>query len=131
MALKLAVIVVVAIALLLVNASAAWAASTSQPTSAPAAGTLPRPARPGRQPDADWEKSHAEFTAQAKAGGIDLLFVGDSITRGWRGAKDLWEKDFAEFKPANFGIGGDRIEHILYRLGNGELDGRPPRRSCC
>ena len=41
----------------------------------------------------------------AKKGNVDVLFLGDSITHGWEGAKDVWDKSFAAFKPANFGIG--------------------------
>jgi lysophospholipase L1-like esterase len=86
-----------------------------------------KPARPRKQPDAGWEKDHAAFAARAKEGNVDLLFVGDSITRGWRGAQDAWDKTFGPWKPVNFGIGGDRTEHVLYRLQNGELDGVSPK----
>jgi lysophospholipase L1-like esterase len=71
---------------------------------------------------------HDQFLAVAKAGGIDLLFIGDSITDNWRSAgKTVWDKFFAPLKAANFGIGGDRTEHVLWRLRNGELDGIHPR----
>ncbi len=53
-------------------------------------------------------------------GAIDLVFVGDSITDGWRGGgKAIWQKDFAPLKALNLGIGGDRTEHVLWRLQNG------------
>jgi lysophospholipase L1-like esterase len=56
------------------------------------------------------------------------LFLGDSITDGWRGGgKTVWEKNFAPLKAANFGIGGDRTEHVLWRLQHGELDGIKPK----
>jgi lysophospholipase L1-like esterase len=71
---------------------------------------------------------HEEFLKVAKAGGIDLLFVGDSITDGWRGTgKAVWDKTFGPFHPANFGIGGDRTEHVIWRLRNGELEGIQPK----
>src|ERR1017187_374380 len=35
----------------------------------------------------NWMSSHEAFLRQAKPGGIDLLFLGDSITAGW-----LWDK---------------------------------------
>lgn len=71
---------------------------------------------------------HDEFLAVAKAGGVDLLFIGDSITDGWRSTgKAVWDKYFAPLKAANFGISGDRTEHVIWRLRNGELEGIHPR----
>jgi lysophospholipase L1-like esterase len=81
------------------------------------------------QPDPGWLKRHQGFVAIAKNGDVDVLFLGDSITDAWRGAaaKPTWEKYFAPMKAANFGIGGDRTQHVLWRLQNGELDGRKPK----
>jgi lysophospholipase L1-like esterase len=71
---------------------------------------------------------HDEFLKVAKAGNIDLLFLGDSITDGWRsGGKAIWDKYFAPLKAANFGISGDRTEHVIWRLRNGELEGFQPK----
>jgi lysophospholipase L1-like esterase len=78
--------------------------------------------------DAGWVKRHEGFVAIVKKGDVDLLFLGDSITDGWRGGgKAVWEKNYAQLKAANFGIGGDRTEHLLWRLQNGELDGIKPK----
>jgi len=71
---------------------------------------------------------HEEFLKVTKAGGVDLLFVGDSITDGWRGGgKAIWDKTFGPLKPANFGISGDRTEHVIWRMRNGELEGLAPK----
>lgn len=71
---------------------------------------------------------HVEFLTVAKAGGVDLLFIGDSITDGWRGeGKATWDKFFAPLKAANFGISGDRTENVIWRLRNGELEGIRPK----
>jgi lysophospholipase L1-like esterase len=71
---------------------------------------------------------HDGFVEIAKAGGVDLLFLGDSITDGWRGGgKPIWDKYWAPLKAANFGIGGDRTEHVIWRLRHGELDGIQPK----
>ena len=57
-----------------------------------------------------------------------ILFLGDSITQGWAGAgKDVWAQKWAPLKAANFGIGGDRTEHVLWRLGHGNFDGLSPK----
>ena len=80
------------------------------------------------EPDAGFIKTHESYVAIAKAGGVDVLFLGDSITAGWRGnGKDVWEKGFAAYKAANFGIGGDRTQHVLWRITNGEFDGITPK----
>jgi lysophospholipase L1-like esterase len=69
-----------------------------------------------------------KYTEQSKQGEAQLVFLGDSITQGWEGAgKEAWEKHFAPLKAVNFGIGGDRTEHILYRFEQGNLDGLKPK----
>jgi hypothetical protein len=64
---------------------------------------------------------------RAKAGPIGVLFLGDSITEGWAKAPHVWERYYAKLQPANFGIGGDRTEHVIWRIENGELDGIHPK----
>ena len=80
--------------------------------------TTPKP-RPG-----DWMTRHQGFVAQAHAGGIDVVFLGDSITDGWRNTGlAAWKQHFAPLKAANFGIAGDGTQNVLWRITNGELDG--------
>jgi lysophospholipase L1-like esterase len=75
-----------------------------------------------------WLAQHERFVAQAIKGGVDLLFLGDSITDFWRsrGSK-VWTKYYAPRHAANFGITGDRTQHVLWRIGHGELDGIKPK----
>jgi lysophospholipase L1-like esterase len=76
----------------------------------------------------NWLARHEGFVRQARQGGIDILFMGDSITDGWRNrGLNVWNKYYAPLHAANFGIGGDRTEHVLWRMENGELDGIKPR----
>ncbi len=82
------------------------------------------------KPDQGFLKRHDEFLERAKKGGIDLLFLGDSITEGWVWAplsRDLWKDKFEQYNPANFGIGGDRTQHVLWRIDHGELDSIKPK----
>jgi lysophospholipase L1-like esterase len=81
-----------------------------------------------RHSPTNWLARHEGFVAQAKKGGIDLLFLGDSITDNWRryGVK-VWNQYYAPLHAANFGIGGDRTQHVLWRIENGELDGISPK----
>jgi (4-O-methyl)-D-glucuronate---lignin esterase len=84
--------------------------------------------------DANSRLAHAQLVAKAKAGGIDLYFLGDSITRRW-GCTDPqwsellanWKKNFFGWNAANFGWGADGIQHMLWRIQNGELDGVNPK----
>jgi lysophospholipase L1-like esterase len=70
---------------------------------------------------------HEAFLQRAKAGPVGLLFLGDSITEGWNSVPGLWDEHFGRHQPANFGIGGDQTQHVIWRLENGELDGIDPR----
>jgi lysophospholipase L1-like esterase len=78
------------------------------------------------KPDGGFQWKTNEFIKRGKAGPIGLLFVGDSITAGWDKVPKLWEAEFARWNPANFGIGGDRTQHVLWRIDQGMLDGYPP-----
>ena len=78
--------------------------------------------------DANWMKRHDSFLAIAKKGNVEVLFLGDSITDAWRNAgKKLFEERFLPLKAANFGVSGDRTQHVLWRLQNGEFDGITPK----
>ena len=73
---------------------------------------------------------HQRFLARAEKGNIDVLFLGDSITQYWgdpdRGLP-VWEREFAPLSAANFGINGNRLQHVLWRLLNGEAVGYAPQ----
>ncbi len=82
----------------------------------------PEPRTPG------WVKRHEGFVAIAKQGSVDVLFLGDSITDFWRDrGKKVWDENYAPLHAANFGISGDRTQHVLWRMQNGELDGLAPK----
>ncbi len=74
-----------------------------------------------------WLQRHEQFLARARQGDVDLLWLGDSITDNWNSAKGTYRKLFPDAKSANFGIGGDGTQHLLWRLQNGELDGISPK----
>ncbi len=74
-----------------------------------------------------WKERHEHCVQVTKAGGVELAFLGDSITQGWEGSgKPTWDRYYANRKAANFGFSGDRTEHVLWRLANGELVGLSP-----
>lgn len=57
----------------------------------------------------------------------DVVFVGDSITHRWERKGGEGVRHFAELKKRyrilNLGYGGDRTQHVLWRMKNGELEG--------
>jgi lysophospholipase L1-like esterase len=62
--------------------------------------------------------------AKDAPGEYDIEFIGDSITQGWEGAgKNVWTNYYGTRKVINFGVSGDRTEHVLWRFENGQLDG--------
>ena len=69
-------------------------------------------------------QNHVLEYAKAHPGDYDLEFIGDSITEGWetRG-KNVWNELGGKYKIINMGVGGDRTEHVLWRFGQGQLDG--------
>lgn len=104
------------------------------PTASPA--TVGPASRPVPRPDDNSRKAHEQLVEKAHHGRIDAYFVGDSILRRWGCTDPLyaeflenWRKNFHGWNAANFGWGSDRVEHVLWRLQNGEFDGleQPPK----
>lgn len=78
--------------------------------------------------DGGWMKRHESFNERVKKGNVDLIFIGDSITQGWEGAgKQVWAEKYAPRNAVNLGIGGDRTQHVLWRLDNGNIEGIKPK----
>ena len=75
-----------------------------------------------------WMDRHESMNARVKKGNVGLLLIGDSITHGWeRGGKEVWEKYYTPRSAVNLGIGGDRTQHVIWRLDNGNIDGISPK----
>jgi lysophospholipase L1-like esterase len=82
-----------------------------------------------------WQQREAQILRElggtADLSPVRLVFIGDSITDFWhldenpwfKGrwmGRQIWDESFAGADPANrainFGVSGDRIEHVLFRL---------------
>jgi lysophospholipase L1-like esterase len=123
--------------LLLVPSLAAWFAlaaalnALNGPVATPRGPTVATP----RAHLPEWIGRHNRFVARAMAGPVPLLFLGDSITRGWLqpamapgpGSDPLWRERFGSRGAENFGIDGDHVEHLLWRVRHGELARIEPR----
>jgi beta-glucosidase len=75
-----------------------------------------------------WIARNQEFVDRAKQGAeqgdIEIIFMGDSITQQWETAGEpVWREFYSERKVVNFGIGGDRTQHLLWRIQNGNVEG--------
>lgn len=78
--------------------------------------------------EGNWMTRHEAMNARVKEGNVDLVFIGDSITQGWEGnGKAVWKKFYGERNAVNLGIGGDRTQHVIWRLDNGNLEGISPK----
>jgi beta-glucosidase len=80
--------------------------------------------------DQGWQDRQKTLNARATEAGerAQVIFIGDSITQGWEGAgKEVWAKYYAPRNAVNLGIGGDRTQHVLWRLDNGNLAGLKPK----
>jgi len=88
------------------------------------------PVDPEPRPDDWWQQRHAQFVQNTNTNGdnINVLFYGDSITEGWGGAgQATFNQYYAPLGTANYGIGGDQTQHLLWRIANGEVEGLSPK----
>lgn len=75
-----------------------------------------------------WGRRQRVNRSLVQQGGWDVVFIGDSITQGWEGAgAEFWNRYYAPRRALNLGYSGDRIEHALWRLDNGETSGPAPK----
>ncbi len=83
----------------------------------------------------DWWERHEAVKKTLRAGPVDLVFVGDSITHLWGGAPQpnrsagaaVWEHYYSRRNAVNLGFGWDRTQQALWRLDHGEFDGVKPK----
>lgn len=95
---------------------------------------LGQPWVPEPNPQQDWMpwiwmdrfRANVEYT-RVNGSNINLLFYGDSITEGWGWNQEIWNRAYAPFGAANYGIGGDGTQNVLWRIINGEVDDISPR----
>lgn len=77
---------------------------------------------------ADWQRTHWGFVEKTKAGGWDVLFLGDSITKNWmQQGRPIWDAHYEPLHALDIGIGGDTTRQTLWRIEHGALDGVQPK----
>jgi lysophospholipase L1-like esterase len=101
------------------RAARAQEAARAQDAGAKPVTCVPKQKNPERHEQFMKDKAEA-----LKKGPIQLVFIGDSITDAWRQPQynGIYKERWGKYNPLNIGISGDKTEHVLWRLENGELD---------
>lgn len=78
----------------------------------------------------DWAAgTYKQLTSRAaKSSGIPIMFLGDSITMCWEfspthqypGGLESWNKHFKPMGAENYGVSGDMVQHVLWRVTEGK-----------
>ena len=60
-----------------------------------------------------WYEEHEKFVAIATRSLSSVLLVGDSMVKGLARYHRVWSKYFEPLHALNFGVGGDRTQHLF------------------
>ena len=90
-----------------------------------AARRAPRPSCPSRAKGLDGDCTRASSCKRRRGTSISCSWATRSPRAGTK--TRVWQRFYGPRHAANFGIGGDRTQHVLWRIQNGELDGIEPR----
>jgi lysophospholipase L1-like esterase len=82
-----------------------------------------------------WKARHAAKLGEARAGRVDLVLLGDSITQDYEAAgpepyrdfRAVWQRFYGDRHALNLGFSGDATSHLLWRIEHGEIDGIAPK----
>ena len=75
----------------------------------------------GRDNKHGWYEKHEKLVAIAAGSLSSVLLIGDSLVNGLARYHRVWSKYFKPLHALNFGVGGDRTQHVLWRIENGEI----------
>ena len=75
----------------------------------------------GRDNKHGWYEEHEKFVAIATRSLSSVLLVGDPLVNGLARYHRVWSKYLEPLRALNFGVGGDRTQHVLWRIENGEI----------
>jgi beta-glucosidase len=81
-----------------------------------------------REDNPRWAKRHQAMADRLKEGHAKVLWIGDSIVQRWEGpGKTIWNRYYGHRDAVNLGIGGDRTQHVLWRLDHCNLECVAPK----
>jgi len=66
-----------------------------------------------------WMKSFKQHQVLLNIQNPEVVIIGDSIAKGLQRYSDIWKDNFTS--SLNLGVGGDRVEHVLWRIQNYSL----------
>jgi beta-glucosidase len=92
--------------------------------------TLPLSVIPTERSEDWWQQRHQQKLTELQKINttVEILFLGDSITHEWEvEGEQFWQQHFAHRHAFNLGFAGDRTEHLLWRIQNGELEKLSPQ----
>ena len=75
----------------------------------------------GRDNKHGWYEEHEKFVAIATGSLSSVLLVGDLLVNGLARYHRVWSKYFEPLRALNFGVVGDRTQHVLWRIEKGEI----------
>ena len=75
----------------------------------------------GRDNKHGWYEEHEKFVAIAAGSLSSVLLIGDSLVNGLARYHRVWYKYFEPLRALNFSVDGDRTQHVLWRIENGEI----------
>ena len=75
----------------------------------------------GRDNKHGWYEKHEKLVAIAAGSLSSVLLIADSLVNGLARYHRVWSKYFKPLRALNFGVGGDRTQHVLWRIENGEI----------
>ncbi len=121
--------------LALSSAFAQTPAAPAAPAATPAAPVAPAKPKPAARtaesavtPTTRNEGRRKGFLEAGKKPGIQLVFLGDSITDAWPGrGKEAWNEHYAPYNAVSFGVSGERTDDTLGHIEGGVLDGLNPK----
>ncbi len=88
----------------------------------------PRTAESAVTPATRNENRRKGFLEAGKKPGIQIVFLGDSISDSWPGrGKEAWNEHYAPFNAVSFGVSGERTEDTLGHIEGGVLDALNPK----
>jgi|GEM_PF-78616 len=75
-----------------------------------------------------WMDIHLKQKQKLSEGNKQILWLGDSITHQWSNTgKESWDKLAQSYSIINLGIGGDKIENLLWRISDLDWNSIEPK----